>query len=136
MSLIHWDYEYNMGSIDATEERLDKVKVVPKPEVQVKYEAKWAIEQHPLMGVYQAAIAQANHGKGEERHGKGTPFLQQPWVDLAKTHGVGFLTGQADKKLREASTNIDVASNDWWEKEMLGALNYIAMAILHRKVNK
>ena len=121
-----YDYEYNIGSMDATEERLDKL-------VAEKIKPNWQVQTHPLMGVFQAAVAQATSGKGEERHGKGSSFMDQPWVDLAKTHGIGFLTGQADKKLREASKNFGIGSDEWWEKEMLGALNYIAMAILYKK---
>lgn len=87
-------------------------------------------QHHPLQEVFNRCIDQAVLGKGEERHGKGLEFFEQPWVDIARTHGIGFLTGQAEKKLREAQ-GMDA---DGWEREMLGAINYAAMAMLYRFV--
>ena len=84
---------------------------------------------HPLQSVFDAVIHQAQHGKGNERHGNGKPFMQQPWVDLADTHGRGFLTGQAAKKLQEAQS----MEGERWEREMLGAIAYAMMAVLHRR---
>lgn len=54
----------------------------------------------------------------------------EKWLEIARTHGIGFLTGQAEKKLKEAQ-GMDA---DAWEREMLGAINYAAMAILYRFV--
>lgn len=48
----------------------------------------------------------------------------------AHMHGRGFLTGQAAKKLEEAaSTRSGVA----FEQEVLGAIVYLGMAILHER---
>lgn len=91
-------------------------------------------EGHPLEVVFEEALAQATSGKGEERHGHGVDFFDQPWLSLANTHGNGFLTGQAEKKIQEATTNKDKWDYDAWEREMLGAINYLAMAIIHRNV--
>lgn len=72
------------------------------------------------------ALAQASHGKGEERHGMGKPFLDQPIFRLIKAHGVGFATGQAAKKLEEAhGLNADAA-----RAELLGAIVYSAAAYI------
>lgn len=87
-------------------------------------------QHHPLQAVFDRCIEQVASGKGEERHGKGLEFFEQPWVDIARTHGIGFLTGQAEKKLREAQS----MDADAWEREMLGAINYAAKAILYRFV--
>ena len=82
-----------------------------------------------LAGVFDAALAQAQSGKGAERHGRdGTPFCEQDIFVIARAHGVGFLTGQAEKKIREsAGLPVDRA-----RAEVLGALVYLAAAILHR----
>lgn len=90
--------------------------------------------EHPLQEVFDRAVSQATKGKGQERHGKETPFLEQPWVEITDTHGLGFLTGQAEKKIKEAMRNKDKADHAWWEKEMLGSLNYLAMAIIYERM--
>ena len=87
---------------------------------------------HPLRAIYSAAIAQLTHGKGERHGGDATPFLQQPWLDLADTYGVGFLYGQSAKKAREAMGKEGEAR----ERELLGALNYLAMGILYEQIRK
>lgn len=90
---------------------------------------------HPLNEIYSDAIDQCAGGKGNERHGQGQDFLSQKWVRIARQHGIGFLTGQAQKKLEEAmnyyhNNQADAPiRSEWWEREMLGALNYLAMAI-------
>lgn len=86
---------------------------------------------HPLQAIFTQAIDQATKGKGEQRHGAGRNFMQQPWKHLADAHGNGFLTGQAEKKLEE-STRLN--STEQWERELLGAINYTGMAILHRRL--
>ena len=87
---------------------------------------------HPLRAIYGAAIDQLTHGKGERHGGDATPFLQQPWIDLADTYGVGFLYGQSAKKAREAMGKEGEAR----ERELLGALNYLAMGILYEQIRK
>jgi hypothetical protein len=82
---------------------------------------------HPLQSVFDAVIDQVANGKGAERHGGETPFLAQPWVHYAEQHGVGFLTGQAAKKLDESNR----LSGEAIERELLGAIAYAAMALLY-----
>ena len=83
---------------------------------------------HPLFKIYALAIDQLENGKGEERHGQGKPFMKQPWRRLGDVYGTGFLFGQADKKLEEAQ---GLSIPEHRRKELLGALNYIAMGLLH-----
>lgn len=72
------------------------------------------------------ALTQASQGKGEERHGHGRTFLEQPIFRHIKAHGVGFATGQAAKKLEEAhGLNADRAKS-----ELLGAIVYTAAAYI------
>src|SRR5574343_870167 len=84
--------------------------------------------RHPLDAAFDDAIEQVTRGKGEQRHGKGAQFWQQPWTHYAETHGIGFLTGQAAKKLDEAQGFLN--DQPRWEREMLGVIVYAGMAIL------
>jgi len=88
---------------------------------------------HPLHEIYVDAVAQAETGKGFERHSKGKGFYDQRWKSITDEAGMGFLTGQAMKKLAEATGRMDDISQQEWEKEMLGAMNYMAMAMLYRR---
>lgn len=81
-----------------------------------------------LDDVLMDAYKQAAYGKGVERHGFKTPFHKQPMQDLARLHGVGFLTGQASKKAQEA---IRMPEKDRKIHELLGAINYLAGAIVY-----
>lgn len=87
-------------------------------------------DMHPLATVFHDAIDQAAYGKGQRHGGNITPFLDQPWVHYAAMHGRGFLTGQAAKKLEEAAST---RTGPAFEQEMLGAIVYCAMAILHER---
>lgn len=92
----------------------------PSPEVM----------DHPLFPVLVAAIEQAMYGKGERHGGNAIPFLEQPWVHYAKMHGRGFLTGQAAKKLEEASHQREGRA---FETEVLGAIVYAGMGVLKER---
>jgi hypothetical protein len=48
-------------------------------------------------------LNQAQYGKGKKRHACGEPFHEQTIMQTANAHGIGFLTGQAEKKLRESN---------------------------------
>lgn len=85
---------------------------------------------YPFSAALAECIQQAEFGKGEERHGHGVPFVQQPWVSLARNHGKGFLTGQAEKKWIEANTSVIATDDDWYVREVAGAINYALMAIV------
>ncbi len=87
-------------------------------------------QSHPLYPILVAAIEQAMFGKGERHGGTLSPFLDQPWRHYAAMHGRGFLTGQAAKKLEEAAST---RHGHAFESEMLGAIVYCGMAILHER---
>ena len=84
-----------------------------------------------LADVLVAAYGQASAGKGAERHADGKPFHEQPMQtgsDLLGTDaGLAF---QAIKKIREGSNFEDA---DRFEREMLGAINYVAGMIIWRR---
>lgn len=81
---------------------------------------------HPLDQVFRDAVDQARKGKGDARHGRGRDFMKQTWLETANSHGIGFLTGQVEKKLRE-SAGLEYAQR---RTERLGALVYLAMAVI------
>ena len=87
---------------------------------------------HPLRAIYSAAIDQLTHGKGERHGGDATPFLQQRWLALSDAFGGQGLFWQAGKKLEEAMGKEGEAR----ERELLGALNYLAMGILYEQIRK
>ena len=75
------------------------------------------------------ALMQASSGKGKERHveSDNQPFTEQPimWIE---EHFHSYQLGQAVKKIHE-SQKMD---NEAAEKELLGAINYIAAHIIFR----
>jgi len=84
-----------------------------------------------LAAVLQDAYDQAAKGKGAARHGTGKPFHEQPMQtgsDLLGTDaGLAF---QAIKKIREGRSFVEL---DRVERELLGAINYIAGMIIWRR---
>ena len=88
---------------------------------------------HPLKTIFDDVIHQVTKGKGGRHGGDAVPFLEQDWVHRTKIHGVGFLTGQAAKKLEEAVTT---RSGDAQDQELLGALAYLGMAVLHLRLHR
>lgn len=93
---------------------------------------------HSLKGVLDAAYYQAAYGKGKERHADGQPFGDQPIMQIAQAHGVGFLTGQAEKKMREALGMLARGEAEAAQRELLGAIVYTAAAHIHigRNIDK
>lgn len=68
------------------------------------------------------------YGKGERHGGVTIDFMTQPWLHYAKMHGRGFLTGQAAKKLEEASS---LHTGEAFRREVLGAIVYAGMALIY-----
>ncbi|WP_295541046.1 hypothetical protein [uncultured Pseudacidovorax sp.] len=96
--------------------------ITPAPAQQTGYER--------LYLVLSQAYDQAANGKGKERHANGLPFEQQPMQVIARSHGIGFITGQAAKKLEEAVGMLGRGQTDAAMKEMLGAIVYTAGAVI------
>lgn len=86
------------------------------------------VAAHPLYPVFVGAINQCMHGEGERHGGNATYFMFQPWRELARIHGRGFLTGRAEQKLAEAARQGLVGAP--FEHRVLGAIAYLGMAIL------
>lgn len=83
-----------------------------------------------LKDVLDAALQQVVSGKGMERHG-GEDLLNQPWRWISDAAGEGFLLGQALKKTQEAAR----MPSDRFEREILGAIAYLAFAVLKRRLD-
>lgn len=80
-----------------------------------------------LANILQRAYGQAAHGKGAERHACQRPFTEQPMQTISELlqSPVGLLY-QAMKKIQE-SQRLD---KDAGVRELLGAINYIAGAVI------
>lgn len=81
-----------------------------------------------LDSILKRAYDQAAHGKGAERHACGRPFEEQPMQTISALLGThNGLLYQAMKKIQE-SNRLD---RDAAVRELLGAINYIAGAIIY-----
>jgi hypothetical protein len=100
-----------MGTKDAT--------VIP--ETVFFGDPKFGPLRHQLVRAYKFAA----EGKGQERHGAGRSWNDQPIITLSRTHGPGFPMGQAAKKIEEA-TRLDAKAA---VRELLGAIGYLAAAV-------
>lgn len=83
-----------------------------------------------LADVLERAFDQAATGKGAERHDDDKPFHQQPMQAIGDRRGVGFILGQADKKSEEAQGMANRGQVDAAVRELLGAINYLAGAVI------
>jgi hypothetical protein len=81
---------------------------------------------YDLFIVLQKALYQAQDGKGAERHGNGLSFTEQPALTITRAVGLGFPLGQAMKKIQECQR----MDPDAAKRELLGAINYLAAAVL------
>lgn len=83
-----------------------------------------------LAAVLDEALAQAQSGKGSDRHACGEPFQDQQIVQLGEWMGrsTAFAIGQGCKKAIE-STRME-ADPHRARAELLGAINYLAAAVL------
>ena len=83
-------------------------------------------EYSDLFEVLRDALEEAQEGKGAVRHGNGLSFTDQPALTITRAVGMGFPLGQAMKKIQE-SQRMDP---DAAKRELLGAINYLAAAVL------
>lgn len=80
-----------------------------------------------LEDVYRCAVEQASKGKGKERHAEdGEPYERQIICEVARRVGLGYPLGQAVKKVYESQR----LGGERGIAELLGALNYIAAAVI------
>jgi len=84
-----------------------------------------------LRNVLERAYDQAAVTKGAERHANDRPFHEQPMQTIADRRGIGFILGQVDKKTEEGQGMIGRGENEAAVRELLGAIVYLAGAIIH-----
>lgn len=80
--------------------------------------------------------AQVLRGKGEQRHGRGREFGEQPTFKILDLVGEGYAAGQAIKKIEEAKGLIAadlLGAAEGAERELLGAIGYLAMLVAWRR---
>ena len=87
-----------------------------------------------LVEVMEDAVAQAQNGKGLERHANGEPFEDQKICRGARQFGIGGPLFQASKKIDEAHRMATSGNfkhgTERAVQELLGAINYIAAAVI------
>ena len=76
------------------------------------------------------AYDQSAKGKGKERHANARPFEKQPIMEIARMCGLGYQTGQIQKKVQEATTMASRGNTAGAKAELLGAIVYAAAAYL------
>lgn len=84
-----------------------------------------------LRAILDEALAHAAEGKGRERHANGNPFEQQPILTTTRVTGAGFPLGQAMKKTGEAAGMLRRDQDAAAIAELLGAINYLAAAVIY-----
>lgn len=92
-------------------------------------------EYESLYGVLEKALLQCQNGKGKERHSEpNEPFDKQVICEVTRRLSrskAGYPLGQAVKKIYETVNLTDEQAVE----ELLGAINYIAAAIITFKEN-
>lgn len=96
-----------------------------------------------LFAVLKEAHDQAAFGKGRERHGQNLPYAAQPMQTISfMLRGSQGILWQAIKKIQEANGKLDearisgdpeqcAAAKKFARRELLGAINYLAGALIY-----
>ena len=96
-----------------------------------------------LTNVLRGALEQAADGKGKERHANALPYAAQPMQTIGfLLHSSEGMLYQVIKKVQEANTQLEnarrsgdeealMAAKKFARSEMLGAINYLAGAIIY-----
>lgn len=83
-----------------------------------------------LAAILHDAHDQAATGKGRERHANGRPFERQPILEIGRMTGPGGPIFQSIKKQQEALGMFARGETEAAIRELLGAINYTASAVL------
>jgi hypothetical protein len=96
--------------------------VYPSTEETVFFgDHKFAPYRHQLVRAYKMVA----EGKGQQRHGAGRAWNDQPIMTISRTVGSGFALGQAMKKIEESTRMMDEPAI----QELLGSIGYICAAV-------
>lgn len=84
-----------------------------------------------LADVINDAYLQAAIGKGNERHARGKPFIEQPILEIVRMlSGIDGHAYQIMKKAQEASAMVNRGEYRSAEAELFGIINYAAAAVI------
>lgn len=92
----------------------------------------------PLWQALQAAHSQATEGKGKERHGGDTPFIEQPIMAIQRMLEGSPIDGhlfQVMKKAQEAGRMAKRGDGEAAIRELYGVIVYAAAAAMRLKEN-
>ena len=101
-----------------------------------------------LFSILKEAHDQAAFGKGQERHGQGLPYGAQPMQTISFImRGSQGILWQAIKKIQEANGKLDDArlngdpemiklAKRFARRELLGAINYVAGALIYEDAHQ
>ena len=108
-----------------------KPEFIEEVDIESRRMSEYPGPYNSLSVVLREAFEQASAGKGRERHASGEPFERQTICQTTRAHGIGFATGQAEKKARESHRLLTMENGkDRAVAELLGAINYLAAAII------
>jgi len=112
--------------MDTTElnapKNIDAIVAAHEPTETLFYgDPKFGPLRHQLLRAYRMVA----EGKGQQRHGAGRAWNDQPIITISRTHGSAFAVGQAAKKIEESSRMDAKAA----VAELLGAIGYLAAAV-------
>lgn len=105
------------GGVDPRERVLPQA---PPPRIEPGYER--------LADVLQAALDQAQHGKGKERHANDQPFHEQRMQTLSDA--LNSAKGMAFQACKKVAEGVDHPTYEQQERELLGAIVYIGGMIV------
>ena len=83
-----------------------------------------------LQDILMDSFRQAYSGKGKDRHARYSHFNDQPIMTIGRRYGIGFNLGQAEKKMQEADGMRSRGEFAAFERELLGAIVYLASAVM------
>lgn len=134
--IVHLSYsEDGKFDVNAVQNQADLIEEWQDPVAETEPEATAARDMlshpyYPLQKVLDEAHFQASQGKGRERHANDRDFIDQPIMEIGRMCGPGFNTGQAMKKIQEAMGMLSRGQDDAAIRELLGAINYTASAVI------
>lgn len=102
-------------------ESSDRIVMPTTTETVFFGDPKFGALRHQLVRAYKMVA----EGKGQQRHGAGRTWNDQPIITISRAYGPGFAAGQAWKKIEEASRMDDGPA----VHELLGAIGYICAAV-------
>lgn len=82
----------------------------------------------PIQDVLNRAYAQAESGKGAERHGQDLPFTDQPMQTISRL--IGSHHGMIYQAIKNAQESTRLPTVDRQVAELLWAVNYLCGAVI------